>query len=55
MANSTNTYKSLKPNFKEIYGKPAKGVSLRTLPEDEDVNKVPKNFGFKKLKNLIKI
>lgn len=55
---SANSFNTLKPMFKETYGspssfkKPAKGVTLRTKPED--VNEVPKKFGFKKLKAVMK-
>lgn len=56
MAWTSNTFAGLKPLMKDTYSKnnkPAKGVTLRTKPED--VNQVPKKFNFAKLKTLMKI
>lgn len=55
---TSNTFNSLKPMFKEMYGtpasykKPARGISLRVKPET--VNEPSKKIIFGKLKSLMK-
>lgn len=53
----SNTFSSLKPMFKEKYGKPAKGVPLRINPSAK-IYKPQSEYKtglFPKLKGMIKI